>query len=101
MTLFLRWKVLPISSYEYPFLRNTSISRLSASESRDPFILFSFVYFTLRRSNIKDKLPNNHIIANNYTRQGNLGSPMAVLNGANGRTLVRQHRQCIFDFQGK
>jgi hypothetical protein len=43
----------------------------------------------------------NHIITNNYTRQENFGSPMAVLNGANGRTGVRQHRQCIFDFQGK
>jgi hypothetical protein len=44
---------------------------------------------------------NNHIISNNYTRQGNFGSPMAVLNGINGWTSVRQHRQCIFDFQGK
>jgi hypothetical protein len=44
---------------------------------------FSFI-LPRRRSNSKEKTGKNHIITNNYTRQGNFGSPMAVLNGVNG-----------------
>jgi len=44
----------------------------------------------------------NHIVFNDYTtRQGNLNSPKAVLNGMNDWAIVRQHRQCILDFQKK